>query len=389
MRDLTSLEQATLGVRWVAHLAAAKSDEGNSREINVEGAKNLVSACRTNKIEFIINVSTQSTKIQGKGLYGVTKEEAEQVFHSSQIPVTTLRSSLVYSDISKGLFASLIKFARLPVIPVIGPGNAPHWPIHAVDLARAIEIAAQKPESRGQIYDVGGPDQVSLNGLLREFAQRQGLKRPIVHIPLSLGLAMARTLSFLPHPPFTYSNVLGGNIPVTMDVERFFRDFDFTPRPLKQGLDELFRDAVSLDEAKLTTSEAALLLSYVMSGSGTTWRPSTDVQERYKLAVKAQLPQVDHEFDQSVYRHPALLGGLDAVSRLFYPRSILRQKLIVATSLAEYEPDSASWLLPRDRSILSLFFNCLRILLRVGGKEVIGIVIFLFPGFIHRNVRPL
>jgi hypothetical protein len=51
---------------------------------------------------------------------------------------------------------------------------------------------------------------------------------------------MAQVFSILPRPPFTRSNVLGSNEHVSMDVGRFFRDFELTPRPLAQGLGELF-----------------------------------------------------------------------------------------------------------------------------------------------------
>jgi len=389
MKDAASLERATVGVRWVAHLAAAKSDESHSRLTNVDGAKHLVSACRKNGVEFIINISTQSTKVQGKGIYGMTKEAADEVFHASGVPVTTLRSSLVYGNRDEGLFSSLIKFSRLPLVPVIGPGTAPHWPIHVEDLARAIEMASRKPVTRGQIYEVGGPESTSLDELIRECIQRQGLRRRIVHIPMRLGLLVARVLSVFPHPPFTRSNVLGGNVAVSMDVERFFHDFDFTPRRFKQGLDDLFHSTPPDMASTDSTREATLLLSYVMSDSGVCWKPASDVQERYVQAIQAQVPAMAHQLDPFVYRHPVLLGGLDAVSRLFYPHSMLQQKLIVAAALTEYHPASASWLLPQDRSLTSLLREFARLALRLACKETTGLLILLFPRFVHRNVRPL
>jgi nucleoside-diphosphate-sugar epimerase len=241
MQDPASLEAAAAGVAWVAHLAGAKSDERDSDRTNVEGASNLIEACRKQQVKFIINVSTQSAKLQRKGTYALTKEAADQVFSTSGFPVTTLRSSLVYGDLTGGVFASLIKFSRLPVIPVMGSGTSPHWPIHVEDLARAIEIAAQRPSTRGQLYELGGPDRANVNELLDAMVRAQGLKRMKLHVPIWAGLAAARVFSVLPRPPFTRSNVLGSNEDVVMDVQRFFRDFDFTPRPLQQGLGELFQ----------------------------------------------------------------------------------------------------------------------------------------------------
>lgn len=241
MQDRASLDGALAGVEWVAHLAAAKSDEPDSDKTNVDGARNLVEACRKNGVGFIINVSTQSAKLKRKGTYAVTKDAADQVFHSSGFPVTTLRSSLVYGNLTGGVFASLVKFAKLPVIPVMGAGTAPHWPIHVDDLAHAIEIAALRPRTRGQIYEVGGADKSNTNQLLDAIVKAQGQTRVKFHIPIWLGLLAAWVFSKLPKPPFTRSNVLGSNEDVSMDVTRFFHDFGFTPRRLSQGLDDLFR----------------------------------------------------------------------------------------------------------------------------------------------------
>ncbi len=245
MQDLESLKAATSGVDWVAHLAAAKSDEADSDKTNVLGARNLLDACRASGVGFIVNVSTQSAKLQRKGTYALTKHAADETFRESGFPVTTLRSSLVYGDLTGGVFASLVKFAKLPIIPVMGAGTAPHWPIHVEDLGRAIEIAAMRPSTRGEIYEVGGADQASTNRLLDMISERLGRRSFKLHIPVALGLFMAKVFSILPRPPFTRSNVLGSNEHVTMDVARFIHDFEFTPRPLTQGLKELFESAGS------------------------------------------------------------------------------------------------------------------------------------------------
>jgi hypothetical protein len=130
--------------------------------------------------------------------------------------------------------------------------------------------------------------------------------------------------------------------------------------------------------------EASLLLTYVMSASGLAWTPEASDQERYRQALHAQLP-VSHQLDPMVYQHPWLLGGLDAISRLLLPHSILQQKLIVAAALMEAHPASAPWLLPRDRNIVRWGLAVLRICLRIVGKLCIGLPLLLFPRFLRRN----
>jgi NADH dehydrogenase len=232
MQDPASLSRALMGVHWVVHLAAAKSDEPDSELTNIGGAQNLIQACRANHVRFIINLSTQSAKLKNKGTYARTKEVADRIFHESDLSVTTLRSSLVYGRPISGAFGKLVQYSELPIVPVIGPGTAPMWPIHVEDLAHALYLAAIKPQTRGQIYEVGGPDRISLNELLDLILKWRGRHRPKWHIPVWAGLILASLFSLLPKPPFSRSNVLGTNEEIPMDVERFFQDFGFVPRRL-------------------------------------------------------------------------------------------------------------------------------------------------------------
>ncbi len=136
------------------------------------------------------------------------------------------------------------------------------------------------------------------------------------------------------------------------------------------------------------TTEASLLLSYAMSASGRAWRPGPAEEQTYERAVKAQVPS-SHQLDSLVFKYPALLGGLDVVSRLLYPRSVLQQKLIVALALVEYHPASARWLLPRDRSLLGWTWAVMRLCLRIALKLLIGALLLLFRRFLVRNVAPV
>ncbi len=95
MRDAASLKAAMKDVCAVVHLAASKSDEKDSDDVNVEGARRIVLACREEGCKRIINISTQSVKIKQKGIYARTKREAEEVLHSSGLQVTSLRPSIV------------------------------------------------------------------------------------------------------------------------------------------------------------------------------------------------------------------------------------------------------------------------------------------------------
>jgi NADH dehydrogenase len=246
MRDLESLSAALEGVGIVAHLAARKSDERDSVAVNVGGAERLVEACRRGGVRRIVNVSTQSVKLRHPGEYGRTKGEAERILHASGLDVTTLRPSVVYGPDRTGVFARMRHFlTRLPVVPVIGDGRWRSRPIHVRDVSAAVVACLRNQATIGQTYDLGGPDEVTLDELLDAIGAVLGPRRPKVHVPAWAGLAAARVLAHLvDRPPVTVSNVLGSTQNTDCDPSRAVAELGIAPIGLADGLERMLDEEV-------------------------------------------------------------------------------------------------------------------------------------------------
>jgi predicted dehydrogenase/nucleoside-diphosphate-sugar epimerase len=238
--DAQSLRNAISGVWAVVHLAANKYHRQLAHEVNVGGAHNLIVSCRDMGVRRIINVSTQSTKIKRKGVYGRTKLEADKLFESSGLDVTTLRPSLVYGPEEDTLFGFIAKQIRtLPVVPVIGDGRWVSRPVHVEDLAAAIETCVVRPETIGRVYDIGGTDAVSFDELIDRIGREIGIRPRKVHIPFSIGLGVASAVArVLPNPPITPDNVLGSNQDTQIDTRAVDQELQLQPRTLDQGISE-------------------------------------------------------------------------------------------------------------------------------------------------------
>lgn len=265
IRDATVLAAALEGARAVAHLAARKSDEPDSAAVNVGGAEALVAACRAVGVRRIVNVSTQSVKLPRRGTYGETKLRAEQVLHGSGLDVTSLRPSVVYGPDRTGVFARMRRFTeRLPVLPVIGDGRWPSRPIHVRDVSRAVVACLEQDATVGEILDVGGPDQVTMDELLDAVAAVTGRRPPRIHVPATLGLLAARVLRRLvAEPPVTESNVLGSTQDTRCDPSRAVALLGFTPVGLREGLERMLDD-----EVRARTGHAGPILRVAVVGLG-------------------------------------------------------------------------------------------------------------------------
>lgn len=374
-----ALDIATKGVSAVIHLAGAKQDEKDSFEINVGGAKNLVAMCRKNGVVKIINVSTSSTKILVRGAYGESKRQADEVFSNSGLDYITLKPSLVYSDLKSAAFGSLAKFSRLPITPVFGDGTCLFRPIHVHDLVKTFHIALEDSALSKKTYDIVGPDIVSMSDIIKIIGNRFFHKKVrIVHAPIWIGNCVADVLSKIFYKsPITRSNILGSTQNIKMDHQTFFRDFKFTPRSLHEGFSLMEKEYNFFDEA-------TLFLAYAASRSF----PKIIITNRerelfYKTLAGTQKVRT---LSRVIYRFPMLLGALDFLSR-FYPGSALSKKIYVALTILECSPQSAPWLLPKKRSLGSMFMLSSYLVLSWVAKVMLAVLILPFRKFIEKNVR--
>ena len=186
----------------------------------------------------MIVLSTQHVYLPAPGLYGRTKRMADRIFLESGLPATILRPSLVYGRGSRGVFVRLATLVRkLPVIPVIGPGQWRLRPLFLDDLLDVILAVLARPELAGRTYDIGGPDLVTYDEFLSAICGAIGRRCRTVHLPLGVSFALAWTLErILPTPPLTTDNVRGAVRDAHCDPRALQRDLRPRLTPLTEGL---------------------------------------------------------------------------------------------------------------------------------------------------------
>jgi NADH dehydrogenase len=356
MRDAAALQTAVRGCSAVVHLAAAKSDESDSEEINVGGARLLVRACESTHCHRLINVSTQSTKIARKGTYARTKLAADRVFMASTLQVTTLLPSVVYGESGEGVFGTVLGFVRkAPWILVLGDGSWASAPVYVGDVCSAVVASLATPATIGRAYDIGGPDSVTFDELIDRLGAAVGRRPHKLHVPFSLALCLAQVLSRLPRAPITVSNVLGSNQDTHIDIAAARRDFDFDPIGLDVGLQRVIgspAESVRSDPSVVPeddpqwAGDCQLICRYLIDRDATS-----DVVERYRMAMRlkfsaAQLADAPWRW---VRRHPRTLPLLDAAAALLEPTSPLRRRVYLMMAILETVPAHADQFLPRPR----------------------------------------
>jgi NADH dehydrogenase len=91
---------------------------------------------------------------------------------------------------------------------VVRPG-VKFQPIWAGDVGRAVAAAALDPKlTAGELYELVGPEVISMEQLFAWLAQETGRRRWLMPIPDEIAGAMVRLLGWLPGAPITHDQWL-------------------------------------------------------------------------------------------------------------------------------------------------------------------------------------
>ncbi len=225
----------------VIHLAAVadSSDPQLNRAVNVDGSRNLVQACRAQGVERVVNVSSTCATRDLQDAYGRTKREAEAEF--AGLAVTHLRPTMIYGHGSAefDLFAGVVR--RAPRVPIPGRGTNLLRPVFVGDFVELVRRVLERGVSIGRTYDVAGPEPIAINDFIDLLGRKQGGRARALHVPAELAVLGARVLGRLQRHPFiNVDQVMAFLQDTVVDIEPARRDLGWDPRPLEEGLEELF-----------------------------------------------------------------------------------------------------------------------------------------------------
>ncbi len=145
--------------------------------------------------------------------YQITKHDAERYVADAGFDATVLRPSVVFGDprgkmeFATQLYQDMVR----PPIPAVGfhtglkpsSGVIRMSPVHVEDVADAFVAALRNPETIGQTYELGGPEAVSWNDMIRRVAAAVGRSKIMLPMPTGLMRIGATLFDWLPFFPVT------------------------------------------------------------------------------------------------------------------------------------------------------------------------------------------
>ena len=242
--DAASLEKAATGVERVIHLVGIIQEAPGAtfEGVHVEGTRNILEASRNNGVRHVFYQSALGTRPNAKSEYHKTKWAAEELVRASEIPYTILRPSLIYGA-GDQFTIRLSEMIRLsPLLPVIGSGRSKVQPIFIDDVAACIVKAVTSDCCLNEIYEIGGPDQLSYEEVTIAIAEAMGVKRPTLHLPLFFMKSMATVFeAVLPNAPVTMDQLIMLQEDTVCSMRDIREVFGIEPIGFRVGLKKFIR----------------------------------------------------------------------------------------------------------------------------------------------------
>jgi len=190
--------------------------------VDAAGTEALVAAARAAGIRRLVYISGAGAAPDARRHWFRAKWRAEEAIRGSGIAYTIFRPSWIYGPGDKSL-NRFLGFARwLPFIPQIGNGRQVLVPILVSDMAALVADALETPAAENVTFEVGGPEELTMDEIVRAALRASGRRRPILHSPVALMKLATRPLTLLPAPPMTPDAIdfVVASAPVDTDLLR-------------------------------------------------------------------------------------------------------------------------------------------------------------------------
>lgn len=239
--DYDSIEGAFEGQDVVVNLVAlsplVKHRGTSNMEVHFGGTKNVVRAAEAHGVRRIVQMSALGLDQDIETDYLRAKRQAEDVVRGSDLEWVLVRPSIVFGE-----GAEILSFTKLVTTPYVsalpGGGKTPFQLVWIGDLAPMMADCVEDDDRAGHVYELGGPEVLTLADITRLVYRAEGKPTRIVPVPMALarlGMTAAGPVPFVP---------LGPEQARSLRIENVVRDNDV--------------DAFGVEESELKTFDAFL-----------------------------------------------------------------------------------------------------------------------------------
>ena len=184
--DEEALFRAVSGTHVIIHLANAQW-WGRRRElerIEIAGTRNLVAAARSARVGRIITVSHLGAAPSSAYPLLQVKGMVEEIIRDSGLAYTIIRSGVVFGEEDAFVNHIAMTLRANPLFILMpGRGEVVLHPIYIDDLIDALLVSLKKVDLVDSVLEIGGPEYITLEDLIRTIMRVAQMPRFIIPVP--------------------------------------------------------------------------------------------------------------------------------------------------------------------------------------------------------------
>jgi len=182
--DPESLQSACEGVETAYYFVHSMGDNRDFESQDRIAAENFAKAATQAGVLRLVYLGGLGNPDEKLSKHLRSRQETGDVLRANHSQVIEFRASIVIGSgsLSFEMIRALVE--RLPIM------ICPRWvqvkaqPIAIEDLLAYLVAALHLPSIPSQVYEIGGPDQVSYGQIMHEYARQRGLTRWMIPVPL-------------------------------------------------------------------------------------------------------------------------------------------------------------------------------------------------------------
>ncbi|MBE2183725.1 MAG: NmrA family NAD(P)-binding protein [Anaerolineae bacterium] len=238
--DDESLFRAVSGAQAIIHLENAMwwGRRRDLERIELAGARKLITAARAARVGRIVFVSQLGAAPASAYALLRYKGLVEEAIKSSGIAYTIIRSGLVFGPEDAFFNHIAMQLRTNPFFFLMpGRGEVVLHPLYIDDLISALLGTLQSIDTVDRVIEIGGPEYITLEDLIRTIMRVSGAGRPIIGVPPYLLRWMTALYSrLLPRALITqqWMDILASNR--TARIGNLSQYFNIRPKRLEDTL---------------------------------------------------------------------------------------------------------------------------------------------------------
>lgn len=202
--------------------------------VHIHAAQTIAKVARKAGVKRLFHVSALSADLKSPSRYAQTKAKGEQAVLKAFPDATIFKPNVIFGpdDAFFNRFATIALLS--PFLPSFGKGETKFQPVYVGDVTDAMIHALEDPKTKGNIYELAGPETLTYDEIMEKVRVYTGRKKRILHIPFFIGKMMGCALGWLPTPPLTRDQIiLLEKDAIKSKSAKGFKELGLVPTPLE------------------------------------------------------------------------------------------------------------------------------------------------------------